>query len=40
MILITNFGWENERQKAITMRLKDEEEVIEVGKFEFAAEGK
>ncbi len=40
VILITDFGKGNEQQKAITMRLKDEEEVIEVGKFEFAAEGK
>ncbi|MCK5075462.1 MAG: DUF2135 domain-containing protein, partial [Calditrichia bacterium] len=35
IMLITNFGRDNEKQKAITMRLKDEQEVIDVGEFEF-----
>ena len=33
--LITDFGRASERQEAITLRLKDEKEVIEVGKFEY-----
>lgn len=40
VLLITNFGRENEQQKAITLRLKEEQEVIEVGEFEFTARGK
>ena len=35
VMLITNFGRENEQQKAITLRLKEKEEVVEVGEFEF-----
>lgn len=40
VLLITNFGRENEQQKAITRRLKEEKDVIEVGEFEFTAGGK
>jgi Ca-activated chloride channel family protein len=37
VMLITDFGRENEQQKAITLRLKEKEEVVEVGEFEFTA---
>ncbi len=38
VMLYTDFGKPNEKQKAITLRLKDEKEVIDVGEFIFGDE--
>jgi tetratricopeptide (TPR) repeat protein len=37
LLLITNFGRPEQKTEAVTMRLKDKKEVIEVGKFIFKA---
>lgn len=35
VLLTTGFGTENEKNEAITLRLKDQKEVVDVGEFEF-----
>ncbi len=38
VLLTTGFGTENKKNKAITMRLKDQKEIVDVGEFEFKAQ--